>query len=88
MTEESCKCGEECCGEKTRGILAGMSDKSIGVILLCLQKAIIEGIDITGLFRELIFQLDPDGKLEVINPPNDLNINCPKEWLEENDKAN
>ena len=77
-------CGNACdCKNNVESEVAemkvGLSDRSIGVIVLCLQKALIEQVDITNLFRELAFQLDADNKLEVINPPKDLNINmCPE----------
>lgn len=61
----------------------GLSDRAIGVIILCIQKAILEEIDITGLFRGLAFQLDHENKLEIINPPNDLNIKLPQEILDQ-----
>lgn len=83
-------CKNECNCEKVNAphVLANLSDKSIGVFLLCLQKAILEQTDITELFRNLLFQLDQDGKLEVINPPGDLNIKCSDEWLEKPESLN
>jgi hypothetical protein len=64
--------------------ISPMSKRSIGVFVLILQKAILEGCDASQLFSELLFQRNPEGQLDVINPPANLDIKCPAEWFADN----
>ena len=46
-----------------------LSNQALGTIMICLQKAILDEIDVTDQLRSLNFIVTPTEQLEVVNPP-------------------
>ena len=46
-----------------------LSDQAMGTLMMTLQKCLMEQSDITGLLRQLDFDLNENEKLVVLNPP-------------------
>lgn len=59
-----------------------MSDQFIGCVMMALQKALLEEIDITQLFRDLEIENDENLGLVVKNPPS-FQVKIDKEEQEE-----
>ena len=47
-----------------------LSNQAVGSIMMCLQKGILEGVDITELMKEFNIESNGDNELVVTNPPN------------------
>ena len=45
-----------------------LSDHSVGAIMMCLQKCLLEQSDITGILKDLVF-VESSGELFCKNPP-------------------
>ena len=46
-----------------------LSDQAVGSIMMCLQKGILEGVDITSLIKNFEIRVESDDQLVVDNPP-------------------
>ena len=46
-----------------------LSNQAAGALMMALQKCLLEQRDITGLLKDMIFEVDSDGELSVSNPP-------------------
>ena len=46
-----------------------LSNHAVGTLMMCLQKCLLEQIDIIPILEEMVFLSDKDGNLEVENPP-------------------
>ena len=45
-----------------------LADHSVGTIMMCLQKCLLEQSDITGILKDLVF-VESNGELFCKNPP-------------------
>ncbi len=45
-----------------------LADHSVGAIMMCLQKCLLEQSDITGILKDLVF-VESNGELFCKNPP-------------------
>lgn len=46
-----------------------LSDQAVGSIMMCLQKGILEGVDITSLIKNFEIRVENNDQLVVDNPP-------------------
>lgn len=46
-----------------------LSNQAVGSIMMCLQKGILEGIDITDLMKGFQIEANEENELVVKNPP-------------------
>ncbi len=46
-----------------------LSNQAAGALMMALQKCLLEQTDITGLLKDMIFEVDEEGELLVSNPP-------------------
>lgn len=46
-----------------------LSNQAVGSIMMCLQKGILEGVDITNLMKDFEIEATQDNELVVKNPP-------------------
>ena len=46
-----------------------LSNQAAGALMMALQKCLLEQRDITGLLKDMVFEVDDGGELTVSNPP-------------------
>jgi hypothetical protein len=46
-----------------------LSNQAVGSIMMCLQKGILEGVDITNLMKDFQIEANEKNELVVKNPP-------------------
>ena len=46
-----------------------LSNQAAGALMMALQKCLLEQRDITGLLKDMVFEVDNGGDLVVSNPP-------------------
>ena len=46
-----------------------LSNQAVGSIMMCLQKGILEGVDITDIMKEFQIEANEENELVVKNPP-------------------
>ena len=46
-----------------------LSNQAAGALMMALQKCLLEQKDITGLLKDMVFEVDDGGELMVSNPP-------------------
>jgi hypothetical protein len=46
-----------------------LSNQAVGSIMMCLQKGILEGVDITNLMKNFQIEANEENELVVKNPP-------------------
>jgi len=46
-----------------------LSNQAVGSIMMCLQKGILEGVDITDLMKDFQIEANEENELVVKNPP-------------------
>tara|TARA_R100000988_G_scaffold36024_1_gene18208 strand:- start:14 stop:220 length:207 start_codon:yes stop_codon:yes gene_type:complete len=46
-----------------------LSDQAMGTLMMTLQKCLMEQSDITGILKQLDFDLNENERLVVLNPP-------------------
>ena len=46
-----------------------LSNQAVGSIMICLQKGILEGVDITDLMKGFEIETNEENELVVKNPP-------------------
>ena len=61
-----------------------LSNQAVGSIMMCLQKGILEGIDITDLMKGFQIEANEENELVVKNPPT---FKLDKERKEDNQLA-
>jgi hypothetical protein len=61
-----------------------LSNQAVGSIMMCLQKGILEGIDITDLMKGFQIEANEENELVVKNPPT---FKLDKEQKEDNQLA-